>query len=280
MILEDSLRYTQNLLLEWRSVIKFEGLYEVSENGDIWSHKQNKLLARNRNVVLHKRGEDNKIVSKTFSTIMLVAQAFVPNPNKLKFVKFIDKKSKDTHFKNLIWSHKHTTSKIKTVLIDEERVLKQFKEYGKTTEEFRKAFYPQVSITSIRKVVKYLCNLYCENPPNSKNEQWRSISGDYKHFYISTAGRVWSSTRKVLIKTCSNGKCLIFVNKKTNSKGVLSSKTFSVHILVAKLFLKGYIQKKHDIVFKDGDKFNPQLYNLDFQLKTLRAANFRPIKTK
>lgn len=276
MILEDFILYQRDLKLNWKSIPEFEGLYEIAENGNVWSCKYYRFLAKNRNIILSKRVEV-KIVKKTFLVHRLVGLLFVPNPKKYKYLIFKDGDKTNVNYSNLEFTEKHHLE----TLLDKNKVRKQFLRTGGTIKNFQKKFYPGLSLSLVRKHLVGLVNTYCTKPIDTENEKWKSIEGTYSHFYISTAVRVWNALRKVIVKTTSNGKNLIFYHNRKSSKDErVDKKVFLVHILVAKAFLRGYNKKKHDVVFKDGDHLNPQLYNLDFQLKSLRGANFRPIKTK
>lgn len=88
----------------WKDVPKFEGLYKVSNRGDVFSIKRNKVLAKqNHNSgYLMVRLYKNKC---GFSILIhrLVAKAFLPNPKKLPQVNHKDGNKKNNNVKNLEW---------------------------------------------------------------------------------------------------------------------------------------------------------------------------------
>lgn len=94
----------------WRSVVGFEGLYDVSNMGNIYSHKtKNKMSGyrqKNGYMKIHLRKENKTIMCWVHR---LVAQAFIPNPdpkNKTE-VNHKDENKSNNCVDNLEWcSHK------------------------------------------------------------------------------------------------------------------------------------------------------------------------------
>lgn len=105
--------------MEWKPVKEYEGLYEVSENGEIRScdryintdilHvksrlikgkiiRQNKKRAGYRTVDLCR---DGKV--KTTLVHRIVAEAFIPNPDGLRFVNHKDSNRENNAAGNLEW---------------------------------------------------------------------------------------------------------------------------------------------------------------------------------
>lgn len=101
----------------WKPVVGYEGLYEVSDLGRVKSLERVVMRSNGRpftvrskmlklfpygeylGVQLHKEMEDNnKLVH------VLVAEAFVPNPNNLKYVLRIDGDKMNNNASNLSWS--------------------------------------------------------------------------------------------------------------------------------------------------------------------------------
>lgn len=97
----------------WKDVPKFEGLYKVSNRGDVFSIKRNKVLAKqNHNSgYLMVRLYKNKC---GFSILVhrIVAKAFLPNPKKLPQVNHKDGNKKTTILKILSGCHAETTQYI------------------------------------------------------------------------------------------------------------------------------------------------------------------------
>jgi hypothetical protein len=88
----------------WRPVVGYEGLYEVSCDGNVYSRHTGKdlklklsIYGYNR-IVLHKEGE-----GKNYQVHRLVAQAFIPNPENKPQVDHINRNKTDNRVENLRW---------------------------------------------------------------------------------------------------------------------------------------------------------------------------------
>lgn len=104
--------------IEWRDIPEYEGLYRVSEYGDVLSLDRavpcgngyrivkKRLLKRvpNDNGYLQvKLSKDNN--TTTYRCSILVAMAFIPNPNNLPIVKHLDNIKINNHYTNLMWDN-------------------------------------------------------------------------------------------------------------------------------------------------------------------------------
>lgn len=97
---------------EWKPVVDHEGLYEVSDCGEIKNTKTNNLL----NGFLDRGGYKKVLLSKNgkkqlFFIHRLVAQAFIPNPENKPCVDHIDTIRTNNDVLNLRWvSHKENSN--------------------------------------------------------------------------------------------------------------------------------------------------------------------------
>lgn len=91
-----------------KDVAGYEGLYAITENGEVWSYKSNKFLKgcpKNgyKFVTLHKSG----IAQKCY-VHRLVAETFIPNPNNFPCVNHKDEDKTNNCVSNLEWcTHEH-----------------------------------------------------------------------------------------------------------------------------------------------------------------------------
>ena len=105
---------------QWKAVVGYEGIYEVSNYGKVRNVKTGRILklGKSKNgylrVGLHKNGKQ-----KYFLVHRLVAIAFIPNPDNKETVNHIDEDKTNNHVCNLEWmTQKENTrhSKCKKVL--------------------------------------------------------------------------------------------------------------------------------------------------------------------
>ena len=101
---------------EWRDVSGFEGYYQVSNYGRVKSldridsaGRQLKGVIRRHSVARYKNGlvplwKDGK--QKNHSVQRLVAMAFIPNPNSLRFVRRINSTNINNVASNLKWTNR------------------------------------------------------------------------------------------------------------------------------------------------------------------------------
>ena len=100
---------------EVRDVVGYEGLYVVSSLGGLWTIRKGKLRAvgQNRKNPKYIRVGMSKDSNRTWKNIhVLVANAFVPNPDCKPFVNHIDGDKLNSRADNLEWcttmeNHQH-----------------------------------------------------------------------------------------------------------------------------------------------------------------------------
>ena len=110
---------------EWKAIQGYEGIYEVSNFGNVRSlprykrgnldskvfieGKTIKQVKNNRGYYIVQLSKNNKV--KNFSVHRLVAEAFIPNPNNFPQVNHINGNKKDNRVENLEWVSASTNVK-------------------------------------------------------------------------------------------------------------------------------------------------------------------------
>ena len=97
---------------EWKNIIGYEGLYEVSDKGNVRNVRRNTLLKLSKNkygyiqVYLYKNG-----IRTGLKVHRLVAQAFIPNPDNLPQVNHKDEDKTNNRVDNLEFcDHKYNVN--------------------------------------------------------------------------------------------------------------------------------------------------------------------------
>jgi len=88
----------------WKSIKGYEGIYEVSDCGNLRNEKTGKVLLKKNSkgylaIDLYKNGE-----RKSLKVHRLVAQAFIKNPDNLPQVNHVDGKKMNNYRSNLEWN--------------------------------------------------------------------------------------------------------------------------------------------------------------------------------
>ena len=106
-----------------KPIPNYEGLYAVTEDGKVWSHRRKRFLKNTvqnyLSVSLFKNGQ-----GKQFYVHRLVAMVYIPNPNNYPEVNHKDENKLNPHVSNLEWCDR-----------------KYNIQYGTRTERTRKPVY-------------------------------------------------------------------------------------------------------------------------------------------
>ena len=87
-----------------KDIKNYEGIYAITENGEVWSYRSNKWL----NPSTHYRGYkvvclSDKGKADSFFVHRLVAETFLPNPDNLPEVNHKDENKANNSIANLEW---------------------------------------------------------------------------------------------------------------------------------------------------------------------------------
>lgn len=88
----------------WKDITGYEGIYRISDMGNVYSIKSNKILLQEtvkngyKRIALYKNG-----VSKHYSVHRLVAYAFIPNPCNYPCINHKNENTSDNNVDNLEW---------------------------------------------------------------------------------------------------------------------------------------------------------------------------------
>jgi hypothetical protein len=89
---------------EWRDIDGYEGLYQVSNLGNVRSFYSNKTLKGGTDLGGYKIVSLRKnMTQKTKTVHRLVATAFIPNPDNLPCINHIDENKNNNSVNNLEW---------------------------------------------------------------------------------------------------------------------------------------------------------------------------------
>lgn len=157
-------------MAEWRNVKGYEGLYLVSNEGDVYSLPKGKAKT-GRYLKFGKRGRENKYnfvilskdgIEKKHSVHRIVAEAFLDNPNNLPEVNHIDEDRFNNRADNLEWCDRQYNmeySKNKAVL--------QFDKEGNYIAKHKSVSYASI-ITGVKRTAI-----------NNALKKWSNSAGGY-----------------------------------------------------------------------------------------------------
>lgn len=88
-----------------KDVVGFEGLYAITENGEVWSYRTNRFIKSfvRSNGYLQTLLVDKNGNKRTLKNHRMVAEAYIPNPDNLPDVNHIDENKLNNNVNNLEW---------------------------------------------------------------------------------------------------------------------------------------------------------------------------------
>ena len=133
------------MMEEWRAVPGYEGLYEVSNKGNVRNVRRNTLLRLQKTndgyirVFLYKNG-----IRTVLSVHRLVAKIFIENPDNLPQVNHRDENPSNNNVDNLEWcTAKYNLSYGTRIIRIRETAIKNSSWSGLSNEEYHKKYYEE-----------------------------------------------------------------------------------------------------------------------------------------
>ena len=169
---------------EWRDVVGYEGIYEVSNMGNVRNKKTlrvRKPFISYHNYVRVPLRKNNK--SKNFSIHRLVAEAFIPNPENKETVNHINGDKTDNRVENLEWCTYEENS-IKSIeqklnLGGIKKRVRQYDENGKLLNIWTSVSEAGRATKTIKRNISACCYY------NSKHSNKRKINGYIWEFDVA-----------------------------------------------------------------------------------------------
>lgn len=172
---------------EWKNVIGYEGLYEVSNKGNVRNVRSNKLLKLSKNcygyiqVHLYKNG-----IRTGLKVHRLVAQAFIPNPDNFPQVNHKDEDKTNNNVENLEWcdakynmNYGHRTENAISTRVKNGYADPDFIGFGLNEKEYMKQYSRIYYEKNIEKFKEYSKIYYQEHKEKlyeknkERNKVWR-----------------------------------------------------------------------------------------------------------
>ena len=179
---------------EWKEIPGYEGLYEVSNKGNVRNVRRNTLLRLTKTNYGYIRIDLCKNGIKTsLSVHRLVAETFIPHPDNLPMINHKDEDKTNNRVENLEWCDakyninfgtariRSINTKIKNGYVNEENV-------GLSREEYMKKYYEE-NREKIREQNREYRKKNREKKREYMREYYEKNKEKYKEYYEKNKGR-------------------------------------------------------------------------------------------
>lgn len=225
---------------EWRPVVGYEGLYEVSSLGRVRRSDTGYMLTTSlktgyKRVVLALNSGSSKRTQKSWFVHRLVAIAFIPNDQNKPCVDHINGDKLDNSVCNLRWcTYKENANNPVSYMRHSNAVRAGYREPSKIV-------FSQEDLAL---------------------ETWRDIPGYIDHYEASTIGRIRNKRTGKILKLTPNASGYCIIHLYTDSVcGKKMSKLVRVHRLIAQTFIPNP-DNKPDVDHIDTNTLNNRVENL------------------
>jgi hypothetical protein len=243
--------------------------YEVSNIGNIRSKKRNIIMRQQTKVEYKMIGLSYRGVEKKFYVHVLVAKAFVENPNNWPQVNHLNGKKEENWYTNLEWVTQSGNTLHSIHVLGHQRKkspVRQLDMNGNLIATFNSIKEASLANKVDTHGIRYVCNGTRKQAGGFK---WEYVDGiplkepapigkeleEYPNYIITSDGRVYSKSRQRFKAIREREGDYATVN--------LNGETHYVHILVAKLFLQP-VPEKPNVNHKDRVKTNKDISNLEW----------------
>lgn len=137
-------------------IVGYEKLYGITEDGKVWSHRQNRFLKTQLNINGYlKIGLCKDGIQKRFFIHRLVARRFIPNLDSKLQVNHIDMNKLNNHVSNLEWCTNQENMNHRTsyeILTNKKRPIQSRKLSEQIVKEIRILRDNGISLTRISRI--------------------------------------------------------------------------------------------------------------------------------
>ena len=252
-----------------------ESNYWITRDGKVWStHSKrylNQTISNGYKCITISVKDDDKN-RKVHTVHRLMAEAFIPNPEKKKFVTHINGDIKDNRIENLEWvTKKESTDKHDKDISHPRKVIQKdlqgniIKKYETVTEAGTAMGVTRHAISKACLGINKTCNNYkWEFEDDQHNHEVVDVSkgkkiDGYENYYVFENGKIYNTARKSYLKPVPNASGYSYVtlckNKKKNNK--------YVHRLVAEHYLDNP-DKKPQVNHKNKNRSDNRKENLEW----------------
>ena len=272
----------------WKDLINYEGIYKISEKGDIMNNSE-KILKTSIRSGYNALSLTKDKKSKTINIHKLVAMTFLdpPDSEDMNNINHIDGNKFNNHFSNLEWvTSKRNCEHAQQTGLKNNKVLPvlQFKmddtfirEFSSITEAARETGASDAKISMVckgkRKSTGNFKWKYKYKIDNVESDEVKGVEiKDFPRYLVTKDGKIYSKSYKKFISARKNGKHIYVTLYEKGYK-----KDFSLSHIVADAYITN-INNYPYVIHKNNDHNNNSVENLEWSDPTITMKKY--IETK